>query len=366
MSHVEAIFWQLLKAASEQADVLDRVLREQGIERARPLAACLRKTINRLERVATLCLVAVNGDWEPPPRKEIAVDLDGLRARVAPLLDEVGPLAGEVEVGRFGTRLSASDPLAPLREGTGGFLDLSGRVLTGMSSVNFVLHNVAGGQLFDAARAESVISAVDLRCATLEMARLPMAQLLDIDAREANLDGVAAMDARLLRANLAGASLRAANLQAALVRDCDLSGADLTNARWHRGTAARSLFPGATLIDLSADHALFLQCDFRGADFAVGELGNRVTMVGARFMNCDLRWSHWDHRTLAGASFVGCKFYGVLGVPYVADVIIEDADLSAGADLSCVGSRDEVIALWNQSTPSRRRANTARLGDVPS
>ena len=139
------------------------------------------------------------------------------------------------------------------------------------------------------------------------------------DARGAILDGATAASARLSRVNLAGASMRGMDLQAAIARDCDLSDANLTRVRWHGGAAIRCSFAGAELLDLAADRTVFLDCDLQGADLSAGEQGARATLAGAQFLRCDLRWSRWEHRALAGVRFVGCQLHGMLGVPRPGD-----------------------------------------------
>ena len=95
---------------------------------------------------------------------------------------------------------------------------------------------------------------------------------------------------------------------------------------------------------------MFLDCDFRGADLAVGELGAPITMTGAQFVRCDLRWSRWCNRTLAGVRFVGCKLHGVIGRPLVGAVVIDRPDLSPDGDGSWIASLDEVLALWENAS----------------
>jgi uncharacterized protein YjbI with pentapeptide repeats len=145
------------------------------------------------------------------------------------------------------------------------------------------------------------------------------------------------------------------DLQATIARGCDLSDADLSGARWHGGTAVRCSFDGAELMDLGADRAVFLDCDLQGVDLSVDEPGARATMAGAQFLRCDLRWTRWENRTLAGVRFVGCRLHGVMGAPNFEGVVIDDPDLSPEGDGSQPGSLDEVLALWDAGASGRPR-----------
>ena len=249
-------------------------------------------------------------------------------------------------------RERCADPLASFRSGPEGIIDLSEKLITGVARRDALkyLAQDGGGR---AEPSEVLVTGVTLRDADLRRARLTLARLLDLDAQRVRLDGATAIEARLSRVNLAGASLRQTNFQAVLARDCDFSSADLVGARWYGGTAIRCSFAGAELVDLGADRAVFLDCDLQGVDLSVGELGARVTMTGAQFLRCDLRWSRWEDRTLTGVRFVGCKLHGVMGAPQFEGVVIDDPDLSPEGDGTQPGSLDEVLALWGANASGR-------------
>ena len=107
---------------------------------------------------------------------------------------------------RFATRLAALDPLAPLRSGPEGIVDVSEKVITGVP-MHAALHYRAadGGPV---APSGELVAGVTLRDADLRLARLSRARLLDLDARGVSLDGATAIEARLSRVNLAGASMQ--------------------------------------------------------------------------------------------------------------------------------------------------------------
>jgi uncharacterized protein YjbI with pentapeptide repeats len=338
---IETVFDCLLLAALEQTATLEERIRDPA--RSRALGTCLRRTIDRLDRVAVLSVVRAPAGWNVVPQRSIAAKLDALHGRADPLLARLR-LDGEIGARRFATHLAGLDPLAPFRSGPSATVDVSEKVITGVAMLDALRYRAEdGGPIAPPA---ALIAAVTLRDADLRLAQLSMARLLDLDARGASLDGAVAIEARLSRVNLAGASMQGANLQAVLARDCDFADANLAYARWHGGTAVRCSFDGAELWDLSADRAVFLDCNLQGADLAVGNLGARVTMEGAQFLRCDLRWSRWENRTLAGVRFVDCKLYGVLGVPHFDGVIIDRPDLSVDGDGSWTGSLEDVLALW--------------------
>jgi uncharacterized protein YjbI with pentapeptide repeats len=346
MSRIETIFERLLVEAQEQTAALET--RVSDPVRSRSLAACLRRTIDRLDRAAVLIVVRAPA-WNGAPRRSMMAKLAALHGRAEPLLARVWHGA-EIEARRFATRLAASDPLGPFQAGSDGIVDVSGKVLTGVPMRAALQYRAEDGG--PVAPVKGLIADVTLRDADLRMARLSGTRLLDLDARGVSLDGATAIEARLSRVNLAGASMQGANLQAVVARDCDFSGASLTYSQWHGATVIRCSFNGAVLREFSSDAAVFLDCDFQGADLAVGELGARVTMAGAQFLRCDLRRSRWCNRTLAGVRLIGCKLHGVLGPPRFSGVIIDHPDLSMEGDGSWTGSLVDVLALWERAPAS--------------
>jgi uncharacterized protein YjbI with pentapeptide repeats len=355
MSEIETVFRRLLAAAREQMTALVRASTGDA-SRVRALGACLGSTIERLDRAGVLIVVQVASDYDPALQQAVIAELDALHGHADPLLACIRP-PGAIDVRRFAANLTTLDPLAPFRSGPEGVIDLSEKLITGVSRLDALAYLDPLGDERPGA-SEAVIANVALRGADLRMARLSSARLIDLDARGVNLAGALAIEAQLTRVNLAGAWMRRANLQAALARDCDFSGADLEGARWHGGTAVRCSFSGAEFIDLSADRAVFLDCDLQGVDLSVGALGAHVTMTGAQFLRCDLRWSCWENRVLAGVRFVGCKLHGVLGAPHFDGVVIDDPDLSPEGDGTQPGSLEEVLARWGART-GRRLASAA-------
>jgi uncharacterized protein YjbI with pentapeptide repeats len=344
MSRAETIFERALVAAQEQAAAVEESISDPV--RSRALGACLRHTLDRLDRLAVL--IVVRAAPGRSVQRSIAAKLDALHGRAEALLAGVQNDA-EIEPRRFATRLAATGPLASVRSGPDGNIDLSEKVVTGVPMRAALRYRTEDGGPITPS--DALLAEVTLRDADLRMARLSRARLLDLDARGVSLDGATAIEARLARVNLAGASMQGADMTAVLARDCDFSGASLACARWDGATAIRCSFGRAELTDLSADGALFLDCDFQGADLGAGALGARVTMAGAQFLRCDLRRSRWCNRTLAGVRFIRCRLHGVLGPPHFDGVAIDHPDLSIDGDGSWVGSLDEVLALWENASP---------------
>src|SRR5262245_45241014 len=79
MSHIETVFERLLVAAEKQTTALVESIGDPA--RSRVLGACLRRTIDRLERVAVLIVVRAAPRWNAAPQRAIAVKLDALHDR---------------------------------------------------------------------------------------------------------------------------------------------------------------------------------------------------------------------------------------------------------------------------------------------
>jgi uncharacterized protein YjbI with pentapeptide repeats len=344
MSRIMTAFERLLDAAHAQATVLERAP-DPTLMRA--LGAHLSRTIERIDRFAVLLVVQTSSKqpsrtWDMACQRWLADRLDDLHGRTEPLLRRVPP-EGELRAQRFATRLSARDPLARFRA-PDGIADVAGKLITGMALGDALRYlERERGTVGDP---EAVIASVSLRDADLPMACLSAARMLDLDARGVSLNEASAPEARLSRVDLTGASMRAVDLRAALARDCNFSEASMINVRWHDGTAVLCSFARAALAGLRADRAMFLHCDFRGADLTVGDGGASATMTGAQFLDCDLRWSRWDNRTLRSVRFLGCKLHGVIGTPSFEGVVIDNPDLSPTGDGSRTGSLADVLALW--------------------
>jgi uncharacterized protein YjbI with pentapeptide repeats len=308
------VFEQQVAAADQEAAALARTIEAGDRPRSLAIAGCLRAVIDRLDRTAVLIVMTRTG---PAEHRAVSSELRAIHDRAQPLLAHPLLAGAGAHPRRFIARLPP-EPLAHLRVGPGGTIDASG----------------------------AVIAELALGPADLSQARLAGATLRDLDAHGANLDRALAAMARLSNVRLSASSARRANLRSCLATDCDFTCASLQATQWHDATALRCCFIGASLKDLCAERATFIDCDFRGADLGIGHPGARAAMAGARFLRCDLRWTSWGGRALAGISFVGCKLHGVRGRPNPWGMIVTEADLSFHGDGSIIGDAREVRALW--------------------
>ena len=110
-------FERLLVAMLEQTAALEGCIRDPA--RSRALGACLRRAIDRLDRVAVLIVVRAAPGRSVALQRSIAAKLDALHGRAEALLAGVQHGA-EIETRRFATRLAALDPLASVRSGPAG------------------------------------------------------------------------------------------------------------------------------------------------------------------------------------------------------------------------------------------------------
>ena len=191
-------------------------------------------------------------------------------------------------------------------------------------------------------------SLVDLDLDDLDLARISLcgANLTEVTLRRADCTAANASSSRWLRCQLEHGSLAMAVLAGAALERCDLSRTRLDGTSWHRATLAHCALRRASLIDARLDRAELSDCDLRGADLAIVRSRDVAMLVGARFVRCDLRNTHWGGRELGGASFVDCKLFGVRGAPALAGVVIERADLSRLGDGSQIATQGDVVAGW--------------------
>jgi uncharacterized protein YjbI with pentapeptide repeats len=190
---------------------------------------------------------------------------------------------------------------------------------------------------------------VELDLDELELTRISLraAQLDQVSLRRATCTAADASASRWQRCRLERAALGMAVFVDAQLRSCDLSRANLSGTSWHRAVVARCTLRRAALTDARLDRAVFSDCDLRGADLGIVRSANVATLVGARFVRCDLRDTHWRGRELGGATLVDCRLYGARGGPRLAGVVIERPDLSRLGDGSRIASQSDAIADWS-------------------
>lgn len=300
MGLLELMCKRALSTAHQWLDELaEEIVLDPGSAASRVLEVEARRAIVRAQRIGVLLVATSRTEWEPSLQRWLATELEALTAAAATSI-------GELEVRRFGTRVSLLDPVAAYRSGPWAVADLARKLVTGLSKEE------ALRQLWEDERSaeRDPISEVSLRAVDLMDAQLGSTVWIDVNARRANLQGASAVESRWSRVSFAGAAMAHIDLQAALARDCDFTGADLTGARWEGGTVIRCCFAGARLTNLRAARALFLDCDFRRADWSATQDVTRWSMLDVQFRNCDLRGSSWAGRSMTRVHFVDCEHDG--------------------------------------------------------
>lgn len=148
-----------------------------------------------------------------------------------------------------------------------------------LACLDFTGMNLSGVDFSDCLMEQVILSGANLtgarlNRANLARARLDNAVLIDIEAREANLGSVVAVD-------------------------CDLSGADLQSAILSKGDFSRALFKSARLTD-----AQILDWSVDGADFSSSE------MESMAFINLKVSATRFVGANLSGATFIECSIQG--------------------------------------------------------
>jgi uncharacterized protein YjbI with pentapeptide repeats len=200
-----------------------------------------------------------------------------------------------------------------------------------------------GAVLFEGARLERV----DFDRANLGGARMQRCELRDLSVREANAESL-----QLTGATLAGGTFERSVLALAVFNDAKVDGTSFTESNLDRTTWAGATVSGARFERVLfgnawMDGGRFRGCDFQGADFRPRtDLPKRPTAAGALFEDCDLRGTKWEGRDLSRASFIRCRFAGASGKPAaMANVTLQEPDLSEAGDGSRVGTAEDVLAL---------------------
>ena len=274
----------------------------------------LRYAIDLVERVA----IAAGID-QTDQHQAISAELRKFQAIAYALLEEVHA-DGPVLVRRHLSRVSTRNPLDQFRRADGVI--------------------VASYQ---------TIREVTLANGDLRRARFVGAMLSDVQFHSTVLAEIDAEGAVLARVDAIGATMHSGNLRSCLVEASNFSRANLERTDWHDASVFDSRFPGAAMADTLLAEAMFVDCDFRGTDLRIVSFRKRASMVGARFVRCDLRESSWNGRVLGGATFIDCRMHGIVGQLDATGAEIVRPDLSALGDGSVIGSASEVIAAWQRA-----------------
>jgi len=191
-------------------------------------------------------------------------------------------------------------------------------------------------------------SLIDLDLDDLELGRIVLhgAILTEVTVRRAGCDAADASATRWLRCDLEASSLAMAVFAGSTLDHCDLTRANLEGTSWHRAALSHCKLPRAGLLDARLDRAVFSDCNLRGVDLEIVRHPDVATLVGARFVRCDLRETNWGGRDLGGVAFIDCKLFGAHGAPQLAGAVIERADISILADGSRTALPSEVETGW--------------------
>ena len=200
-----------------------------------------------------------------------------------------------------------------------------------------------GGVELSGARLERV----ELDRAVIDSVRLHDAELVDVSLRGAVATSLRARRARVIRGSFATAQLAIAVFDGAVIEETSFEGANLERSTWADAKVTAATLDRVSLGNAWLDAGRFRACTFREADLRLITPGIKCTTRGAVFEDCDLRFTRWDGRDLSGAAFVRCKLAGIRGIPSsLADLRIEDPDLSADGDGNDVRGADDVLAMW--------------------
>jgi uncharacterized protein YjbI with pentapeptide repeats len=168
---------------------------------------------------------------------------------------------------------------------------------------------------------------VNLQSATLSGRCLVKAEFVDVDLRQANLQGTdftfAVLDhVALARASIQGSRLHLATLTASDLSAADLSGADMSGSIVTDANLQEALLHKTRLIKCNwsrnqlqhtqlhladATGAEFVRCNFHSADWS------DATLMGGAFLYCDLRNTCFSRACLDNVSFHGSFIAGIHG-----------------------------------------------------
>lgn len=183
--------------------------------------------------------------------------------------------------------------------------------------------------------------------ALLDAAQMIEAELVDVSAREAICTSIKLQGARITGGTFYRAQLALAVLDDAVIDETSFEEANLDRSTWAGAATTAASFDRVVFGNAWLDGARFRGCTFRKADLRLLTEGIKCTTRGALFEDCDLRFTRWDGRDLDGATFIRCKLAGITGTPAsLANVRIEDPDLSPEGDGSDIADADDVLALW--------------------
>lgn len=117
----------------------------------------------------------------------------------------------------------------------------------------------------------------------------------------------------------------------AVLQRCVFKNTPLTLSTWSQAVMTSCTLSRLQLSHSVWDGAVVKQCDFSRSRLGLAEEYGHLpaSMRGARFEDCDFRWTGWYGRDLSGVTFVRCRFEGARGAPSGHEgLVLEDCDLS--------------------------------------
>jgi uncharacterized protein YjbI with pentapeptide repeats len=189
------------------------------------------------------------------------------------------------------------------------------------------------------------------------------ADLFEVDASDRELSLATLSNLFLLRVRFARTSLIGAWMNDVVLDQCILNAAMACSTQWNSAQLTGCQLIGCDLSDASLSFSVFTDCDFRGADLGALRRPDQDGLVGTIFVRCDLRDTQWVGRRLHNVVLSECKLHGVRGRPKLEGLTIVKPDLSPDGDGSCIGTADEVRALWENPLPILCSKAPAEVGD---
>jgi uncharacterized protein YjbI with pentapeptide repeats len=208
-----------------------------------------------------------------------------------------------------------------------------------------------GSRAIDASK--TLLIALDLDHLLLTQTTFRGSTVACVSARHARLELADATGARIVRCSFEGAAMRLSAFNDAKLEECDFTRANLEGTTWKHARVRRLTAIGAVFWDAHLEGASFVDCDLRDADFQALQ---GASSVGLEFVRCDLRGTIWSERDLAGASFIGCRMYGIRGrATGLEHAAIEEADLSPDARGARLSAHAEVVDSWRRDDWTEER-----------
>ncbi|MCH9029763.1 MAG: toll/interleukin-1 receptor domain-containing protein, partial [Bacteroidetes bacterium] len=169
---------------------------------------------------------------------------------------------------------------------------------------------------------------VDLREANLNGLILDDADLGSSDLRQANLSNTKLIHADLRSANLADAKLKGATLSAADLRGADLSYADLSEANLYGARIDGVNFIGTNLSNANLKSAELDGANFINANLSKADL-SKTTVINTIFNLCVFKETNFNSATLGNTAFSNVDLSELQGLDSCAHYIPSSVDVTS-------------------------------------